>query len=181
MKATNAAIERPNSKICENGADLTDVDVGSVVKVKGTVGDWRGTRQILLERIGVVKDTNEEVQCWEQNTKFLADILSKPWYVSPREQKRLLKEAEGVKEKDRGSDEKRRQRQRLKEKREERHRQQILESWEREEAERGKKADEYRKDVMATVGTSTKKAMLKKVSSADGSSSKKARSSLALD
>lgn len=37
--------------VLENTVDLTGVDVGSVVKVKGLIGSFRGMKQVQLERL----------------------------------------------------------------------------------------------------------------------------------
>ncbi|KAI9678859.1 MAG: hypothetical protein M1817_005919 [Caeruleum heppii] len=65
--------------------DLSDIDLGSVVKVKGEIGQFRGVRQILLKRINIIRETNEEAQCWRQLSAFRADVLSTPWSLSPEE------------------------------------------------------------------------------------------------
>src|SRR2546423_2245560 len=74
---------------------LSRIDVGSVVKVKGTVGSFHSVRNIALERLEIIPDTNTEVRFWVQRTQLFADVLSKPWTLSAEQQKRLLKEAEG--------------------------------------------------------------------------------------
>lgn len=95
-------IKRRNNYIVKDGVDMKGIDIGTVVKTKGTMDTFRGIRQIQLERLSIVRDTNAEVKCWEQQTRFLVDVLSTPWFVSPEEQKRLLREAEGVRDKERG-------------------------------------------------------------------------------
>lgn len=62
--------------------DLTGVDVGSVVKVKGGIGSFRGEKQMTLERLTLVRTTNEEAEAWAQNAAYRRDILSKPWVMS---------------------------------------------------------------------------------------------------
>ena len=71
------------------------IDLGSLVKVKGTVGSFREVRQVQLERLSLVADTGAEMRFWEQRTQLLEQVLSKPWTLSPLEQRRLQKEAEG--------------------------------------------------------------------------------------
>lgn len=62
--------------------DLQGVDIGSVVKVKGGIGDFRGQRQILLERISIMRTTTMEAAAWAENSAFRRDILNHPWIVS---------------------------------------------------------------------------------------------------
>ena len=45
---TNAAIGKTT---LNNTVDMTGVDVGSVVKIKGCIGSFRGMKQIQLERL----------------------------------------------------------------------------------------------------------------------------------
>ncbi|KAF6230357.1 hypothetical protein HO133_004699 [Letharia lupina] len=76
--------------------DLSGVDIGSVVKVKGGVGLFREVRQMLLERISIIRTTNEEAAAWAENTAFRKEILSQPWVVSEEEEKRARRKAEGL-------------------------------------------------------------------------------------
>ncbi|KAI9850166.1 MAG: hypothetical protein M1838_006011 [Thelocarpon superellum] len=77
----------------EDVPDLRGIDLGSVVKVKGTVGEYRDTRQMVLKRISIVRDTAEEAHCWIELCAFRRDVLSRPWTVSAKMQRRLLKAA----------------------------------------------------------------------------------------
>src|SRR5450432_999551 len=61
---SESTITEPQKHISPDGPDLTDVDVGSVVKVKGGIGVFRGQRQIRLKVITILGDTNAEVKCW---------------------------------------------------------------------------------------------------------------------
>jgi Telomere regulation protein Stn1 len=65
-----------------NSVNLAGVDLGSVVKVKGTIREMWGMKQIILKRITIVKDTNEEVQCWRENVKFRQSVLERSWSLS---------------------------------------------------------------------------------------------------
>ena len=81
--------------------DLSGIDLGSVVKVKGGIGAFRDVRQIVLKRVSVVRDTNAEVCAWAELAAFRATVLSRPWVVPPEARRRLLDEATGRKEYDR--------------------------------------------------------------------------------
>ena len=65
------------------------------MKVKGIIGAFRGARQLLLERIAIIRSTNEEAAAWTENTLFHHEILSKPWILGEKEQKRAKRKALG--------------------------------------------------------------------------------------
>lgn len=71
-----------------------DVDVGTVVDVKGGLTLFRGNKQIKIEKITVLRSTNEEVGLWEKSRQFRGDVLDKPWKLTDREIRRCRKEAE---------------------------------------------------------------------------------------
>ena len=48
------------------------------VKVKGTISTFRSVRQIALECIEIIPDTNSELRFRTQCTQLFADVLSKP-------------------------------------------------------------------------------------------------------
>lgn len=79
-------------------ADLEGVALGSIVKAKGSINQFRGVKQVLLRRITVLKDTNEEVAAWAETTRFKRNVLLKPWVVSDEvvmeEQRKLTQTAE---------------------------------------------------------------------------------------
>ena len=69
------------------GADV--LGIGTVVKAKGTLEEFRGVKQLELKRVSIVKTTDEEVKAWSELADFRREILSKPWRLSTREVKRL--------------------------------------------------------------------------------------------
>ena len=75
--------------------DLAGFDVGSIAKVKGAIGAFRGERQILLERIVHVSTTNEEAAAWEEVFTFHESVLDRPWVVSEQNLRRARRKAEG--------------------------------------------------------------------------------------
>ena len=75
--------------------DLAAFDVGSIAKVKGAIGAFRGERQILLERIVHVSTTNEEAAAWEEVSTFHERVLDRPWIVSEQNLRRARRKAEG--------------------------------------------------------------------------------------
>ncbi|KAL8797171.1 MAG: hypothetical protein Q9195_000638 [Heterodermia aff. obscurata] len=78
-----------------NTVDLTGVDVGSVIKIKGSIGTFRGTRQIQLERLWIVRTTNEEASAWSKTATFRRKVLSIPWVLADQEERRAKRKAEG--------------------------------------------------------------------------------------
>jgi len=95
---TTKASERPTAQvltqlISPDGPNLTNIDVGAVVKMKGGINIWRDQKQIRLKAITLIKDTNDEVKCWNDALAFKKDIISKPWVVSAEEEERCHKEA----------------------------------------------------------------------------------------
>lgn len=123
---------------------IASVDVGSVVKVKGKVGVFRDTRQIQLERISTIPDTNAEIHFWEQRTKLKVEVLSKPWNMPRNEQARLLKAAEGRDKSYRAQSLKHNEREAAKEARESRHARRIAEKYNEDELKRKHAAETVR-------------------------------------
>ena len=76
--------------------DLEVADIGTVVKVKGGIGSFRGEKQLLLERISILRTTNEEATAWAENTAFRMDVLNTPWFVSEKDRERARRKAEGL-------------------------------------------------------------------------------------
>lgn len=71
-----------------------DVDVGTVVDVKGGLALFRGNKQVKIEKMTVLRSTDEEVVLWEKARQFRGDVLDKPWTLTDREVRRCRKEAE---------------------------------------------------------------------------------------
>lgn len=124
---------------------IASIDVGSVISVRGKVGTFRDTRQIHLERVAIVPDTNAELKFVEQRTKLRVEVLSKPWIVSSREQSRLLKVAEGRRNTDKAQIRKRKERETARQAREIRHAERIAKKYEEDEVKRAAAAEIARK------------------------------------
>lgn len=65
------------------------IGVGTVVKAKGTIDAFRDARQLKLERIWVVTETNEEVKAWSETANWKRDILSKPWVLTQEQRNKI--------------------------------------------------------------------------------------------
>ncbi|KAI4150913.1 MAG: hypothetical protein L6R39_002127 [Caloplaca ligustica] len=81
--------------------NLQGIDIGSVVKVKGGISEFRGDKQVTLERICISHQllsarNATQLTAWTENATFYQDILSKPWVVSEYKQQQARIEAEGV-------------------------------------------------------------------------------------
>lgn len=72
------------------------LDVGSVVDVKGGLAVFRGNKQIKMERITILRSTEQEVTLWNKISLFREDILSQPWTLSAKELRKCRKQAEGT-------------------------------------------------------------------------------------
>lgn len=71
-----------------------DVDVGTVVDVKGNVSAFRNERQINVEKMVIVKSTAQEVVLWEKRAKFRREVLDVPWVLREKDIRRCRREAE---------------------------------------------------------------------------------------
>jgi hypothetical protein len=120
---------------------ILGIDIGTVVQVKGTVTSFRDVRQIQIERLNIIPTTNQELMLIAARTKFLEEILMKPWVVSPNRQKRLYKDAQGELRKDSEKVALLRQRQKKLEERELRHAGRIAKEYARDEERRAKDAE----------------------------------------
>ena len=58
------------------------IDIGTIIKVKGTIDSFRNIRQLKLERAWAVKDTNEEAKAWAETAEWRRDVLSNPWVLT---------------------------------------------------------------------------------------------------
>lgn len=83
--------------------DRHPLSIGTVIKVKGTIDSFRGKRQLKLERIWVVKDTNEEAKAWAETAQWKQDVLSRSWVLteSQRQEIDAQLEREALKERER--------------------------------------------------------------------------------
>ena len=74
-----------------------DVDIGSVLKIKGQITSFRDMKQVDVIKIDIIRGTEAEVKCWEEVYTFRQSVLSKPWVVT-EEEGRLCEEKSRVKE-----------------------------------------------------------------------------------
>ena len=75
-----------------------ELDVGSIVDVKGGLKIFRAQFQIKVEKIALLHTTEQEVAFWNKVWQFRVDVLSRPWSLDRKEIRKCRKEAEGVDE-----------------------------------------------------------------------------------
>ncbi|KAF7552810.1 hypothetical protein G7046_g7292 [Stylonectria norvegica] len=75
-------------------AVYADIDVGSIVDVKGGLSIFRDEKQINMEKMTALRSTAQEVTLWEKRARFRTDVLEKPWVLRSRDIRRCRKEAE---------------------------------------------------------------------------------------
>lgn len=69
--------------------DNQRLDIGTVVKAKGTLSEFRGIKQVELKRVWVVTSTNEEAQAWAETARFKQEVLSHPWHLRSSKVKQI--------------------------------------------------------------------------------------------
>lgn len=80
--------------ISPDGPKLKGFDVGSVVKIKGTISEFRDVRQVAMKIIHIIPDTEAEVVEWRARNAFYRDVLGKPWVVTEEQEKKCLRDVE---------------------------------------------------------------------------------------
>lgn len=71
-----------------------DVDVGTVVEIKGGLTTFRGNKQIKILKTTVLRATEQEVAFWDKVREFRASVLEKPWRLTDKEIRRCRKDEE---------------------------------------------------------------------------------------
>lgn len=57
------------------------VHVGDLVKVKGTLSEFRQVRQVEVRRWTLLRDPNDEYRAWMETVEFKNTVLSQPWHL----------------------------------------------------------------------------------------------------
>lgn len=70
------------------------LEVGTIIKAKGTISTFWGERQLDLLQMAIVKTTDAELRAWQKHAVFKRDVLSKPWRLDPHRLKTLEAEAQ---------------------------------------------------------------------------------------
>lgn len=71
-----------------------EVDIGTVVKVKGKVDIWWNRKRIQIVKLEVLKCTEKELRCWKEVQEFRRDVLNKPWQLTPKQEYKCRKRKE---------------------------------------------------------------------------------------
>ncbi|KAM5454383.1 hypothetical protein MaudCBS49596_002401 [Microsporum audouinii] len=79
--------------------DISSLVPGVIAKLKGTVISFRNMKQLHLERFVLLTDMAGEIQFWDERTRFLVDVLNRPWHLSTRQIEQLRIEETGLEEK----------------------------------------------------------------------------------
>ncbi|KGO72121.1 Nucleic acid-binding, OB-fold [Penicillium italicum] len=126
--------------------DISALQPGTLVRVKGTLSTFRSQMQLHLERFWLVRDTNAEMQFLDTRLRFLIEVLSVPWDLTDEEVEELRSDAERCDE--RVLEDKRRAERiaRKRVEREERHAKAIARRYEKEEHERERQLKKIRED-----------------------------------
>ncbi|KAJ5129387.1 uncharacterized protein N7515_005426 [Penicillium bovifimosum] len=126
--------------------DISSLQPGTLVRVKGTLSTFRQRMQLNLERFWLVGDTNAEMRFLDDRLRFLLRVLSVPWELSDDEVEELRRDAERSDE--RAVEGRRRAERavRKREEREERHARAIAKRYKKEEEEREKELRALRED-----------------------------------
>ncbi|KAJ5796465.1 uncharacterized protein N7518_005005 [Penicillium psychrosexuale] len=129
-----------------NEIDISALQPGTLVRVKGTLSTFRSQMQLHLERFWLVRDTNAEMQFLDTRLRFLIEVLSVPWVLTDEEIETLRDDAERCDE--RALEHKRRAERvaRKRVEREERHARAIALQYEKEERERERELKKIRED-----------------------------------
>ncbi|XP_014557171.1 hypothetical protein COCVIDRAFT_37283 [Bipolaris victoriae FI3] len=69
--------------------DKQPLDIGSVLKAKCTISEFRGIKQLELKRVSLVTTTDEEARAWAETAAFKQNVLAKPWHISSTEHKKI--------------------------------------------------------------------------------------------
>ncbi|KAF2003608.1 hypothetical protein P154DRAFT_543685 [Amniculicola lignicola CBS 123094] len=98
------SVESPSNTVVDNvdvitrpgifkvAVDGRPLDLGTVIKAKGTLAEFRGNKQLELKRISIVDTTDEEAQAWSEAAEFKRDVLSIPWRITSAEHKKITRE-----------------------------------------------------------------------------------------
>jgi hypothetical protein len=72
--------------------DGQQVDIGTILNIKGTISEFRGQKQLELKRARILRTTNDEARAWAEVAAFKREVLSTPWHISSTEHRQIKKE-----------------------------------------------------------------------------------------
>ena len=130
---------------------LSGVDVGSVLNVKGHITTFRSYRQLRIERIRVLSDTNEEASFWSSMHAFHEAVLSKPWVLTEQDIANTKAQADHQLIEREAQTKRRRERTRLRAEIEERGRLKLERRWIKEEKRRAQEAEKVKAEAQEVM------------------------------
>ncbi|KAI1326722.1 hypothetical protein F5Y16DRAFT_221324 [Xylariaceae sp. FL0255] len=69
----------------------SNIDVGAVLEVKGSIKLFRGQKQIHILKMVHILSTTQEVLFWDKIRDFRRDVLSHPWVLKEKEVRKCKK------------------------------------------------------------------------------------------
>ncbi|CAN8097975.1 unnamed protein product [Discula destructiva] len=84
----------PSKATAPRRAVPEEVDVGTIIDVKGGLSLFRGNKQIKILKATVLRSTEQEVAFWEKIRKFQQHVLDTPWKLTDKEIRKCRKEEE---------------------------------------------------------------------------------------
>ena len=75
------------------------IDIGTVIKAKGTISEFRAIKQLEMKRIWTVTTTDEEAQAWAEAATFKQQVLSVPWRLTSAEHRKIKEKIKSDKRK----------------------------------------------------------------------------------
>lgn len=76
------------------------IDIGTILKIKSTISQFRGMKQLAMKIVHVVESTNAEADAWAEVAEYKRSVLSQPWVLTTSHQNRIDRDlkAEDLKE-----------------------------------------------------------------------------------
>jgi hypothetical protein len=108
MKGNESRLERKGQSAEDKGKDkveeaqpsvkkpqisYSDIDTGTILKVKGKPGVFRDVNQVEIIKAEIMRSTEQEVKCWAEVLAFRQQILDVPWALSQEEVERSRRKA----------------------------------------------------------------------------------------
>jgi hypothetical protein len=69
--------------------DQQKIDIGTIIKAKGTISEFRAIKQLEMKRAWVVSTTNGEAHAWVEAATFKQQVLSVPWRLTSAEHRKI--------------------------------------------------------------------------------------------
>lgn len=85
--------------VFEITVDHRNLDIGTVLKAKGTISEFRGVKQLELKRVQIVSSTDEEACAWGETAAFKAEVLSQHWRVTTAQHDKIKNKIKAEKKK----------------------------------------------------------------------------------